>query len=477
MPELSLHAKVVLVYLAALMLLGAWKARAVRTSTDFSLAGRGLGTLVLVGTLLATWIGTGSIFGNAEKTFSIGVPALLLPIAGGLGIAVLYLIAARLRRFEGVTIQDVLEARFGPAARVLGAVTLTLAYVIIVSYQYRAGSAVVGRIFELDPRWATAVVALFVIAYTALAGMYSVAYTDVANGVLMTVGVFAALVYLVPRLGGLDGTLELLEPAQRDLFGHFSAFGLLSVLLPTFLLLIGDANLAQRFFAARDAGSARRSVVGMFVGVLVLECAIIALALVGAALVARGDLDVGDDPGHLIVFVAFDALPDWLGAMLVATIVAIVVSTADSYLLSPATSLVRDVYQRFLRPGHTENEVLVSRAVVVALGVVALGLAYTSDKFFDVAIFAYTIYGAGITPALLAAYFWKRATPAGAVASMVSGVVVSIVWNFAVAPRFDEASWLADVDAVLPAVLVSVVLLVVVSLGTSPADPSAQRTI
>jgi SSS family solute:Na+ symporter/sodium/proline symporter len=131
--------------------------------------------------------------------------------------------------------------------------------------------------------------------------------------------------------------------------------------------------------------------------------------------------------------------------------------------------------------------VRVGRIVVVVLGLVALGLAFTSDRFFSVALFAYTIYGAGITPALLAAYFWRRATAAGAVASMLTGVGCALGWKLLTGAgaqaRLDAAglAWLSDlgrwgvareVDAVLPAVAVSVVVLVVVSLATPPPDPA-----
>ncbi len=84
------HAAFVVVYLLALIGIGAYKARSIQTPEDFSLAGRGLPTWVLIGTLLATWIGTGSVFGNAEKTFRVGLGAFLLPIAGSLGVIALY---------------------------------------------------------------------------------------------------------------------------------------------------------------------------------------------------------------------------------------------------------------------------------------------------------------------------------------------------------------------------------------------------
>jgi len=193
------------------------------------------------------------------------------------------------------------------------------------------------------------------------------------------------------------------------------------------------------------------------------------------------------------VHLAFEVLPTWLGAMLVATVVAVIVSTADSYLLAPASSLVRDVYQRFIAPDASGSTVvLVSRGLVIALGLIALGLSFTSDGFFDLALFAYTIYGAGITPALLAAFFWRRATRAGAVASILTGVISACVWKAittdSVRVALADAGWehLASFgdwgaergwDAVIPAAALNVIVLIAVSLATRPPSEESVRAI
>ena len=399
----EIHGIFLVVYLLALIGVGALKARKVKSQADFSLAGRGLPTFVLVGTLLATWIGTGSIFGNAGETFRVGLDAYALPVAGGVGIVVLYFLAARIRRFGQFTIQDILEARFGVGARILGTLTLVIAYLIIVSYQYRAGAAVLGYLWEplatpadvpgaTTPFLAVALVATFVIVYTALAGMFSVAYTDVANGVLMTLGILIAIPVLLSQTGGFDQAVAALSERQSQFLGPqgYGVTDLINVLLPSFLLLIGDANMVQRFFSAKDPGAARRSAAWMLVGVLMLEFAIITVALLGGSLVAQGTIPAPANDGHIVMHVAFHSLGPWLGAMLVATVVAVVVSTADSYLLSPATSLVRDIYQRFISPDAPERRVvLLGRGVVIFIGLLALYLATLSDEFFSVALFAY----------------------------------------------------------------------------------------
>ncbi len=497
MPDIQhpLHAALLAIYLIGLVAIGALKAGKIKSQEDFSLAGRGLPGYVLVGTLLATWIGTGSIFGNAEKGFELGVPALLLPIGSIGGMLLLIGLAGRIRRFGQFTIQDILEARFGPAARILATVALVGAYLVIVSYQYRAGASALTSIFGMDPAWATCAIAAFVIAYTAMAGMFSVAYTDVANGVMMAVGIFLAIGLLWGEVGGYAGAVASLPEGSRELGDHWSWPLLLGATLPGFLLMVGDANMYQRFFSAKDVGAAKRAAVGMLFGVIVLEIAIILLAVLATALVQQGKMTAPETPGYIIIHAAFEGLPQFagtlgtvVGAMLVATVMAVVVSTADSFLLSPSTSLVRDVYQRFINPDVGGLEaVRMGRILVVVLGLVALALAFTSNEFFSVAIFAYTIYGCAITPSLFAAFFWKRATSQGAVTSIIVGVSVALLMKAGVgtatlASAFGDGAmgelWAQIVgEPVLIAFPLSILSLVGVSLMTPRPDAATANVI
>lgn len=479
--QYPIHAIFVVVYLLVLIGIGAMKAGKIKNQADFSLAGRGLTATILIGTMLATWIGTGSIFGNSEQTYKLGLGAFILPLGGVLGMILLYRLADRIRRLEDFTIQDILERRFGVATRIIGTICLLLAYVIIVSYQYRAGSAVLERIFpSLSHVWAVVFVAVFVIAYTALAGMYSVAYTDVANGILMVVGIFIAIPFLWFKVQS-GGGLESLPEAHRAVTSGWSFIHIVNWCLPTLLLILGDANMYQRFFSAKDPAAAKRAAGWLIIGIAVLDCAIILLALLGRTLVEQGSIQAPEIPGQIVVSIAFEALPAFLGAMLMATIVAIVVSTADSFLLAPSTSVVRDVYKRFLKPAASETEVvMVGRGVVVLFGLIALGLAFTGDSFFKIALFAYTIYGASITPVIIAAFFWRRATRMGAVASMLAGVGAALLWqtlqHFEVTESWADATgwhWLASLDAVLPALGLSLGVLILVSY-LQPALPAEE---
>ncbi len=458
----------IVAYMVFLVGVGALRSRGVENQEDFSVAGRQLSTFVLFGTMLATWIGTGSIFGNAGKTYEAGVATWILPLGGLIGIAALSFLAAKARRVEAITVQDILERRYNKWARVLGVITLVLTAVTIVSYQYRAAAAVIDLALPntFDFKTAVIIVAVFIIIYTALAGMFSVAYTDLVMGVTMIIGILVTFPVLWNKAGGYAGIAAKL-PADHLMFtGRFTWVQILGLLLPPGLLVLGDANMYQRFFSARNEGMARRATIWLLIGVAYMELMIIFTAWVSSALEWQGgNLE---RPGRVIAYVARDHLPVALGALLLTTIMAVIVSTAISYLLVPATALVRDVYQRFVNPNASEKSLVwLLRGMVIFLGVVAYVISTYSEKFLEVALRAYTIYGTGVTPSLVAALIWKRATAAGAVTSIATGVATTLIWEFG---GYGAST---GVDPVIPAIAVSVILLIVISLLTQP--PSREQ--
>jgi SSS family solute:Na+ symporter len=197
---------------------------------------------------------------------------------------------------------------------------------------------------------------------------------------------------------------------------------------------------------------------------VVLETLLVTLAVIGSSLYKT------DTPREIIPLTARQGLPAVFGALLMGGIFAKVISTANNYLFSPATNLMHDVYERFINPKATEKQsLLMSRALVVGLGILALLLASQFTSVLNAALYAYTIYGSAVTPAVMAVFFWNRTTTAGAVSSIIAGTVVTAGWNIAQVMKWTSS----DLDAVYPAVIASVVLLVVVSLATPP--PSAEK--
>ncbi len=474
----NLYVIVLSIIVIVLLAVSIAQIRKVKTKADYLVAGRSLPAYVLVFTLLSSWIGAGSLFAGAENAFKNGFAALWQPAGGWVALLIIYFVAPRARKFAQFTIPDLLETRYNTAARVLGTIAILFAYTAITSYQFRAGGDIMHLVFpEVSKVTGTIIIAAFVIAFTALAGMASVAYMDVAIGLLISVIGIISAPLLLAKAGGFAGLHSALPASHFTLFGEYgirdgvyegTAAALTKALeyfFPTFLLMLGNQSMYQKFFSAKSEKDAKVAVAGWFVGTGILETLIVTIAVIGSALfftVPRTELN----PREIIPYTARNGLPAFIGALLMGAVFAKVISTANNYLFSPATNLINDVYTRFInKEASHKNVLLVSRLLVVLLGIWALYQGLGLESILAKAMYAYTIYSAAITPVVMATFFWKRVTAAAAVTSIALGTAVTIFWNEGAKLL---PPYLAERDAIFPALIVSVISLIIVTLVTPP---------
>jgi len=453
-----IYAIVLAVVVGTLCVVTVIKTRSVKDQADFLVAGRKLPWPVLVFTLLSSWIGAGSLFAGAENAYKNGFAALWQGAGGWAGLIVIALIAGRARRFAQFTVPDLLETRYNATARVMGTIAIVISYTVITSYQFKGGGDILHLIFpeSISRDQGMCIIAAFVIVFTAAAGMASIAYLDLVIGALVTIIVIVAVPTVLHKAGGWEQVRSVLPATHFQVLGNLSLSQALGLLLPTMLLLVGNQGMYQKFFSARSEQDAKFAVYGWIVGTLLLETLLVTLAVIGSSLFQT------DKPREIIPITAFKGLPPLMGAILLGGIFAKVISTANNYLFSPATNLIHDVYGRFVNPGASERRKLVmSRVIVVLLGLFALLQATRFESILKAALYAYTVYGAAVTPVVMAVFFWKRTTTTAAIISIALGTVVTVGWNLA---GF-------ELDAVYPALGASVISLIVVSLAMPPPPP------
>ena len=486
---MNLLAVVVLAYPVVLVGVSLWRSRSVKSHEDFMVAGRSVPVVLLVGTLVCTWIGSGSLFGGAGLAYRTGIAELWFSSGGWVGLVVAFFIAGRVRRIAQYTVPDLLEQRYNAAARVLGTIAIILAYVTIAAYQFRGGGWILTIVTDGAIPLGTGMVitAVTIVLFTALAGMVSIVTVDVFNGIIITLGVLFALPYMVFELGGVGAMLDALPPEHTSVLGGHNVLWVFGVAMPTFLLILGESGMYQKFFSAKDENAARRAVLGMVVGIVVIETALALLGIAGRAAfpeLLEGTSIVGREASEsVILYVARHGLPLAGGAVLLAAAVAIVLSTGNTFLLIPSTNVSRDIYQRFLDPGAAEARLLlVQRVSIVVFGGLSLVLISQFQSILAMALFAYSLVGASLTPALLAAFLWKRVTPQGGVACIAGGLVAIVGiaaasrvlgFEFALTLGGTEFDFASSDYIVIPGVLASTTLLVAVSLLT-PASPEAK---
>jgi Na+/proline symporter len=329
-----------------------------------------------------------------------------------------------------------------------------------------------GKLYLHEPKLtaekATVIAAVFIVAYTMLAGLMSLAFADVVTGTIITLTVLIAFPVLLIKAGGLNGMETAFSamgdrPDHMTLTGVFSTADYINFLLPVFLLVMGDANQYQRIFASRNAKGARTAVIIMIFLALLIEELIIAEAWFA------GSMTPDPENGrYILIYAARHFMPLALGIIFMITVVGIIISTADSFLLVPSTTFIKDIYLNYINPKASEKRIIfMSRATVLTFGIIAWLVSRVfseSTTVFEKSLYAFTVYGSAITPCLVAALFWKGATKQGAISSILAGTITTLLWEEIIKGYLPHE--VAKLDAVLPAITLSVISLIVVSLLT-----------
>jgi SSS family solute:Na+ symporter/sodium/proline symporter len=479
---MSIYAIIILAYLLVLTGFNFYRSRKIKSQEDFQLAGRSLRWQVMVFTLICTWIGSGTFISGAEFAAKAGFSALWLSAGAWVGIILIYFLAAKIHTFGQYTVGDVLEVRYGPAARVFGAIALILSFVSIVSYQFVAGGFILnvltdGRISEAT---GTLIAAAFVILFTAVGGMVAIAYTDLPNGIIIVLACLVAVPFVIAAAGGLPAAKAALEPGYfavvNSQFGAHPWLKAIGYFLSTMFLLLGVQSMYQKFYSARSAKDAKKAVVWWTVGTIFVESIVVVIAVFAySKLMGQIDLSVPKAGGKVVLMAAKQLVPVPVGILLLGAACAVVISTGMNYLLSPSTTIMRDIYQRFLKKDAEPKKLIaIQKVLIVVIGVLAFLLATQLRSVLEMSLFAYTIYGVAITPALLAALAWKRATRAGGLASIISGTVVCVLFFIlskvlpaALVPEGDP--W--GIPLIYPSLIASLGSLIIVSLLTPKPKP------
>ncbi len=483
----------VVVGLYVLLLTGIclYKSRSVRSQEDFVVAGRSVPVHLLVATLVCTWIGSGSLFGTAGLSFRSGFSELWFSMGAWIGILIIYFVAARVRKISQFTLTDLLEKRYGRAARFLGTIAIIMAYMVIAGYQFKGGGRFLNILTEgrIDAETGMLISCLIIVAFTALAGMISIVSIDILNGTIMIVAMVIALPMAISSHGGwgnVVSTIEEVRPEYLSLFEGHSFWWVLGVIMPTFLLLMSESSMYQKFSSAKNAQAAKKAVIGMFTGVVIVEVLMCTIAVVGFAIYAHdarfflADGSINQPMAEEVILrIGYEQLPPIIGSMLLAAGVAIIISTGNTFLMVTSTNVTRDFFQVFLwKDISSRNVIRVQRLATLVIGILAYLLMSQFQTILEMAFISYTMIGASLAPVLLAAFFWKRVTRQGGVASIASGmctVLAITVGNKVLAAREATATILGlrfpfDTDYIaIPALVISLSTLVIVSLLTEPS--------
>lgn len=431
----------ILFYLLILFIANIIRSKKVKSSDDFMVAGRKLTLTTMVFTLICTWIGSGTFIAGAEYAYYAGWSSLWMPAGAWVGILIIYFLAAKIRTFGQYTVGDILEVRYGKFARLFGAIAIIIAFTTIVSYQFRAGGYILNVVTDgkITLAQGQLISATFVILFTALGGMIAVAYTDLPNGIIILLACIVSVPFVVIGSGGLEHAKEVLPAGHFALFsedfGRFPALKAIGYCLSTLLLLMGIQSMYQKFYAAKSPKEAKRAVALWIFGTIIVETVVVAIAVYATSF--NFEKNMGWDPRAMVLQAGRSIVPVYIGVLLLGAACAVVLSTGMNYLLSPTTNIIRDIYQRFIKKeADSKKLVALQKLFIVIIGFLAFLMIFiptilkSQISILRYSYFAYSIYGVAITPALIAALAWKRATRVAGVVSILVGTISTIFFEW-----------------------------------------------
>jgi SSS family solute:Na+ symporter/sodium/proline symporter len=246
---MNIYIVIILIYLAGLTVMNFWKSRKIKDQDDMMVAGRQISITKMVFTLICTWIGSGTFIAGAEFAAKAGWSALWQVAGVGVGIIVIYFLAAKIRTFGQYTVGDILEVRYGSIARVVGAIAIIISFTTIVSYQFKAGGYILNAISDgaISTDQGMFMAFVFVTIFTAIGGMIAIANTDLPNGIIILTSVIIATPLVIIAAGGWSQIREILPPSHFQPisaeFGGNPYMKIPAIGISTMLLLLGVQSM------------------------------------------------------------------------------------------------------------------------------------------------------------------------------------------------------------------------------------------
>ena len=435
---------VVGLYLALVLVVGLWSGRHQGSLEEYAVVGRSFGSLVIFGTMAASFIGGGFSLGVAERVFVFGIASVIGLWGFSLKeILVATIIAPRMGRFPGaISVGDIMATNYGKPGRIVTGFFGVILCAGIVGAQVGAMGYVFNVFLGIDQLWGIAIGCGIVIAYTTLSGMRGVVITDLFQFAILSIGIPLTLVFGIVYIGGFDA-LAAAHPIDRlEIPGaHYTWLGLATLFL---VFALGETLVppyVQRLCLSRDPRQAARGT--LFSGLFSIPF----FAIAGAIGLVALAIDPTIDGNLSLPHVAVTVLPSVVKGLVVAAVIAIVMSSADSFLNSASIAFVNDLVKPLRSaPLSTAASLRLARLSTLAIGLLSVGFALSIASILDILIYAYTYWAPVVVVPLVATILGWRKGPAAFLASATIGLAGAIVWN-------DVLSRPAEIEGIIIGVL------------------------
>ena len=460
-----------LIYVSIVLAIGFYAYVRTKSAGDYFLGGRQLSPTVAAISAGASDMSGWVLLGLPGYAYLAGLEAAWISIGLVIGVAANWLLMAkRLRIYsaqldDAVTLPAYLQRRFSdpsPWLKSIASVSILLFFLFYVGSGLIAGGKLFNEVFGFDYQIAVFVSVALILLYTLFGGFLAVSWTDVFQGILMLLALGAVPVLVINQSGGMGDFAAQVYLKNPELLNIFTSadgqtLGWMTIIsaMGWGLGYFGQPHILARFKALRSPeDTGRAATIGISWALL---CYMLAI-LVGLSGVAFLDEPLVDSEK---VFIALTSLifHPLVAGVLLAAILAAIMSTVDSQLLVCSASLAEDLYPLVAKkPLSQEKRLQVGRIAVVVLALLATSLAMNPDsKVLDVVSYAWAGLGASLGPAVLVSVYWRGMTAWGAMAGVIVGALTVVIWS-----RLDGG--LFDLYALVPGFIFAIIAIVVVSL-------------
>lgn len=472
MSEYTFQMLAIILYLAAMLLIGWYAFTRTSNLNEYMLGGRGLGPLTTALSAGAADMSGWLLMGLPGAIYATGLVEAWIAIGLTVGAWLNYiLVAPRLRVYtqvskNSITIPSFLDNRLRDNTKLI---RIAAGIVILVFFTFYVSSGMVsgGKFFQssfgFDYHTGMLIVATVTVLYTLFGGFLAVSYTDVVQGTIM----FFALT-LVPIVGlfvtgGFNETttsIQTMNPEHLSIFASTATVAGIISSVAWGLGYFGQPHIIVRFMAittVKEMKNARRIGIGWMI--LSLGGAI-GTALVGLAYFQQNVMTI-DDPETIFISMGQILFHPFIAGILLAAILAAIMSTISSQLIVTSSALIEDIYKALFKKDATDRHyVAAGRLAVLIVSIVALVLAWNpNNSILDLVGFAWAGFGSSFGPTILLALYWRKLTNVGALSGMVAGAIVAFIWG-------QSAALSGMIYEMVPGFFTNLVIAVIVSLVT-----------
>lgn len=417
---------IVVVYSLATIAIGLGARKKARGQNGFFVAQRQVKLAFITGSFVATAVGGSVTVGMAGLGFGRGLTGAWWLLVGSIGLVLLGAFFARKVRGAALyTLPELVERQYDRRVSLAASILIVIAWVGVVAGQIVAAGKVLSILGIGSGAFWMVVFTVVFVAYTVIGGQLSVIRTDLFQAIIICLGIFVALALSLPQVGGLDG-LRLSLPQDFFSFPVSSQFdwkALVSLLILVGATYVVGPDMYTRLFCARNEQTAQRATFLSAFSFVPLAFAIVLIGMGARVLYPQIYAE------QAFPQVISGVLSPWLGGLVLAALVAALMSSADTCLLSQGVILTRDIIKRFHPSLSEKKTILVTRLNIIILGLLALGLAMILKGVISSLLFAYTVFTCGLVVPVIAGFYKEKlkVTPQGALAALIGGGTIGLL--------------------------------------------------